>query len=184
MKLNWKNISVTCWTFSALTVALGSTTPAQGADYDIGSIHITQPWARATPKGASSGAAYMTITNNGKTPDRVSCVSSDVSAECQIHTMTMDNGVMKMRPVQGGLEIKPGETVTLKPSSLHLMLIDLKHALEQGKTAKATLNFEHAGTIDVEYPIAAIGAAAPGAPTGGGGMKMEGHGGMMQMDKH
>ena len=80
MKLNWKNISATCTTFSALTLALISTTPAQAGDYDIGSIHITQPWARATPKGASSGAAYMTITNNGKTPDRVSCVSSDVSA--------------------------------------------------------------------------------------------------------
>jgi periplasmic copper chaperone A len=184
MKLNWKNISATCWALSALTGALVSTTRAQAPDFDVGSIHITQPWARATPKGASSGAAYMTITNNGKTPDRVSCVSSDVSAECQIHTMTMDNGVMKMRPVQGGLEIKPGETVTLKPSSIHMMLVDLKHTLEQGKTAKATLKFEHAGTIDVEYPIAAIGAAGPGAPAGGGGMKMEGHGSMMQMDKH
>jgi len=98
--------------------------------------------------------------------------------------MTMDNGVMKMRPVEGGLEIKPGETVTLKPSGLHVMLVGLKQALQQGKTAKATLKFEHAGTIDVEYPIAAIGAAAPGAPAAEGGMKMEGHGGMMQMDKH
>jgi hypothetical protein len=55
--------------------------------------------------------------------------------------------------------------------------------LEQGKTAAAILKFEHAGTIDVEYPIAAIGATAPGAPAGGG-MMMKGHGGMMQMDKH
>jgi periplasmic copper chaperone A len=109
-------------------------------------------------------------------------VSSEASAECQIHTMTMDNGVMKMRPVEGGLEIKPGETVALKPSGVHMMLIDLKHPLEQGKTA-AILKFEHAGTIDVEYPIAAIGATAPGAPAGGG-MMMKGHGGMMQMDKH
>jgi copper(I)-binding protein len=183
-RINWKTISSACTTSLALALMQISTTPARAADYDIGSIHITQPWARATPKGASSGAAYMTITNNGKTPDRVSCVSSDVSAECQIHTMTMDNGVMKMRPVQGGLEIKPGETVTLKPSSLHLMLVDLKHTLEQGKTAKATLKFEHAGTIDVEFPIAAIGSAVPGAPASGGGTKMEGHGGMMQMDKH
>ena len=90
--------------------------PTQAADYDAGSIHITAPWARATPKGASSGAAYMTITNNGNTPDRLSCVSSDASAQCQIHTMTMEHGVMKMRPVEDGLEIKPGETVMLKPS--------------------------------------------------------------------
>jgi periplasmic copper chaperone A len=167
----------------ALALAEFAAAPAQAADYDIGSLHITRPWARATPKGASSGAAYMTITNNGKAPDRVSCMSSDASAECQIHTMTMDNGVMKMRPVEGGLEIRPGETVTLKPSGLHVMLVDLKQPLEQGKTVKATLKFEHAGTIVVEYPIAAIGAAAPGAPAGGG-MMMEGHGGMMQMDKH
>ena len=145
----------------ALALAQLAATPAEATDYDIGSIHITKPWARATPKGAASGAAYMTITNNGKTPDRVTCVSSEASAECQIHTMIMDNGVMKMRPVEGGLEIKPGETVALKPSGVHMMLIDLKHPLEQGKTAAAILKFEHAGTIDVEYPIAAMGRPRP-----------------------
>jgi periplasmic copper chaperone A len=157
---------------------------AQGADYDVGSIHIAQPWARATPKGASTAAGYMTITNNGTAPDRVSCVSSEVSAQCQIHSMTMEGGVMKMRPIEGGLEIKPGETVVLKPSGVHVMFLDLKQPLQPGKTVKATLKFDNAGTVDVEYPIAAIGAAAPGVPTGGGTM-MEGHGGMMQMSpKH
>jgi periplasmic copper chaperone A len=162
--IDWKKISHAAPVFFALALDPVSPTPAQAADYDIGTIHIAQPWARATSKGASSGAAYMTITNNGKTPDRVSCVSSDVSAECQIHTMTMDNGVMKMRPVEGGLEIKPGETAMLKPSSFHVMLMNLKHPLEQGKMVKATLKFENGGTINVECPIAAIGAAAPGAP--------------------
>jgi len=157
--------------------------PALAADYDIGSIHISSPWARATPKGAATGAAYLTVTNKGAAPDRMTCVSSDASAQCQIHTMTMVNGVTQMRPVEGGLEIKPGETVTLKPSAVHVMLVDLKHPLERGKTVEATLQFEKAGTVKVEFPVAAIGAAAPGAPTGGGGM-MEGQGGMMQMDKH
>ena len=134
--------------------------------------------------GATAGAAYMTITNTGKTPDKVSCVSSDASAECQIHTMTMDNGVMQMRPVEGGLEIKPGETVTLKPGSFHMMLVNLKHPLEQGSTMKATLKFDSAGSVDVDYPIAAIGAAAPGVPAGGGTMMMQGGGGGgMQMNK-
>jgi copper(I)-binding protein len=163
----------------ALSLVQLTATAARATDYNVGSIQISAPWARATPKGATSGAAYMTITNNGKTPDKVTCVSSDASAECQIHTMTMDNGVMMMRPVEGGLEIKPGETVTLKPSSLHVMLVNLKHPLEQGKTVKATLKFDTAGSIDVDYPIAAIGAAAPGVPAGGGTMKMQG-GGTMQ----
>jgi periplasmic copper chaperone A len=167
----------------ALTLARLTATPASAADFAIGEIHISQPWARATPKGAVNGAAYMTVTNDGKTPDRVTCVSSDASAKCQIHSMTMDNGVMKMRPVEGGLEIKPGETVTLKPSGFHMMLVDLKHPLQQGHAVEAKLKFEHAGTIDVTYPVAAIGAAAPGAPAGGGSMMMQG-GGTMQMQKH
>jgi copper(I)-binding protein len=172
---------------------------AQAADYDVGSIHISQPWSRATPKGASAGASYMTITNKGTAPDHVSCVSSDASAQCQIHTMTMDNGVMKMRPVEGGLEILPGQTVTLKPGALHMMLVDLKHPLEAGSSIKATLKFDHAGMVDVEYPVAAIGAPAPGgaadagggsmmmAPSGGGNMMAPGGGSsggsMMQMKK-
>ena len=176
--------------FGSLAAALGfagvqlAAVGAQAADYDVGSIHIAQLWARATPKGASTAAGYMAITNNGSTPDRVSCVSSDASAQCQIHSMTMEGGVMKMRPIEGGLEIKPGETVVFKPSGVHVMFLDLKQPLQAGKTVKATLKFDKAGTVDVEYPIAAIGAAAPGVPAGGGTM-MEGHGGMMQMSpKH
>jgi copper(I)-binding protein len=168
--------------------------PASAADYTVGSIHITDPWARATPKGASAGASYMTITNNGTAPDRVSCVSSDAAAQCQIHTMTMEDNVMKMRPVEGGLEIKPGETVRLRPGSLHMMLVELKHPLEAGQTIKATLKFDNAGTVDVDYPVAAIGAPAPGAASSGSGSMMMGDhgggmmmqnsgGGMMQMDK-
>jgi periplasmic copper chaperone A len=164
----------------ALALAQLAAANAQAKDFDVGSIHISEPWARATPKGASSGAAYMTITNNGKTPDRVACVSSDASAECQIHTMTMDNGVMMMRPVEGGLEIKPGESLTLRPGGFHMMLVNLKHPLEAGDTLTATLKFDSAGTIDVQYPIAAIGAAAPGAAPGGGTMMMD-HGNTMQM---
>src|SRR5262252_3047490 len=68
--------------------------PAVAAEYDVGSIHITQPWARATAKGATTGAGYMTITNKGTTPDRVSCISSDASVQCQMHSMTMEAGVI------------------------------------------------------------------------------------------
>jgi copper(I)-binding protein len=162
---------------AALAIPLAVAPPAQAADYDVGPIHITQTWARATPKGASSAAGYMTITNKGATPDKVTCVSSDASAQCQIHSMSTENGVMKMRPV-AGLEIKPGETVTLKPGGYHLMMEDLKHPLQAGQSVKVTLKFEHAGTVDVDYPVVAIGAPAPGADTGGN-MMMGGHGGPM-----
>jgi periplasmic copper chaperone A len=162
-----------------VALARSATSAAAAGDYDVGSIHISQPWLRATPKGAASGAGYMTLTNKGTAPDRVSCVSDDASTQCQIHSMTMECGVMKMRPVEGGLEIKPGESVTLKPGGNHMMFLSLKHPLEQGGTVKATLKFDRAGTIDVEYPVLAIGAPAPG-PSAADSM-MQGSGGAMHM---
>lgn len=129
---NWKNTLCAFTGAAALSSTQLGITSVWAADYNVGPIHISEPWARETPKGASSGAAYMTITNGGTVPDRVNCVSSDLSAQSEIHTMTMDNGLMKMRPVEGGLEIKPGETVTLKPSGLHVMLGHLKHPLKRG----------------------------------------------------
>lgn len=174
---------------SALSFALPLAGHAAAADYHIGSLQITQPWARATPKGSDNGAAYMTVTNTGKAPETLSCVSSDASAKCQIHEMTMDNGVMKMREVEGGLSVKPGETVTFKPGSYHVMLVDLKAPLVQGKTVEATFKADPGATAKVEFPIAAIGAPAPGTSSGGG-MMMQGGGGMkmqgsnsMQMNK-
>src|ERR1700733_14760096 len=166
--------------FAALLAPLAAV-PAWAADYDVGSIHIAAPWARATPKGASTGAGYMTITNKGTAPDRVSCVSDDARAQCQIHSMTMEDGVMKMRPVEGGLEIKPGETVTLQPGGYHVMFVGLIHALEQGNTVDVKLKFDKAGSVDVQYPIAAIGAPAPGGAAAGGSMMIQGSGGGMNM---
>jgi len=179
---------------SATLYAALASPAATAGDFDVGSIHISQPWSRATPKGAAAGAGYLTLTNKGAVPDRVSCVSDDASGQCQLHSMTTEGGVMKMRPVEGGLEIKPGESVTLKPGGYHVMFLSLKHPLEQGGTVKATLKFDHAGTIDVEFPVPAIGAPAPGAAAAGstmqgpgGAMHMQGGsmpgGGMMQMDK-
>jgi copper(I)-binding protein len=81
----------------------------------------------------------------------------------------MAGGVAKMRPVQGGLEIKPGETVELKPGSHHVMFTDLKKPLKAGEHFKATLTFEKAGKVDVDCDVRAVGATAgKGMP----GMKM------------
>jgi periplasmic copper chaperone A len=167
-----------------LVSATLSTTSGRASDYRIGPMVVAQPWARATPKGASTGAAYMTITNTGSAPDRVSCVSSDASAECQIHIMAIENGVMKMRRIEDSLEIRPNETAVFKPSGMHLMLVHLKHPLDQGKTAKITLKFDNAGSLEVGYPIEAIGAVGPDGSTGGNGVMKHEHGSTMQMDKH
>ena len=76
--------------------------------------------------------------------------------------MAMENGVAKMRPVEGGLEIKPGETVQLKPGSFHVMLMGLKQPLDKGQKIKGTLQFEKAGKVEIEYTVEALGATSPG----------------------
>jgi hypothetical protein len=136
---------------------------AQAAEYKVGSIEISNPWARATPKGAEVGGAYMTIMNKGSAADRLIGGSSPAAAHLEIHRMTMEGGVMRMRPVTGGLEIKPGATVEFKPQSYHVMLIGLTHPLENGHPVKATLQFERAGKIDIEYQVEAMGATHGGS---------------------
>lgn len=172
------NLRLTACAAALFSVSLGSSLVALAAGYKAGALEITQPWARATPKGADSGAAYLTVTNTGKTPERLSCISSDAAAKCQIHEMSMHGGVMQMRPVEGGLQIKPGETVTLKPGGYHIMFSNLAHQLQQGKTVEATLKASDGSAVTVQFPVAAIGAPAPGTRAGGGGMKQ-----MNKMDK-
>ncbi len=126
-------------------------------DYKAGSLEIAHPWTRATPKGATVAGGYLKITNTGRTPDRLIGGSLPVAGRFEIHEMKLVGGVMQMRPLPSGLEIKPGETVELKPGSFHLMFMQLAQPLEQGKPVKGTLVFEKAGTIEVEYTVEAIG---------------------------
>ena len=96
---------------------------ALAENFTVGSIQIGNPWTRATPKGSMVAGGYMTITNKGAAPDRLVGGSTSAAGRFEVHRMAMENGVMKMRPVEGGLEIKPGETVELKPGSFHVMLM-------------------------------------------------------------
>ena len=82
---------------------------AQAEDVTVGSSKLTAAWARATPKGATVGGGYFTITNTGNAADRLVGGTSDVSNRFEIHEMSMDKGVMKMREVTSGIEIKPGQ---------------------------------------------------------------------------
>jgi copper(I)-binding protein len=143
----------------ALLLAIMAPT-AYAAEFHAGSLDISGPYSRATPQGASIAAGYLTIKNTGIAADRLIGGSSDAAAKFEVHEMSMDNGIMKMRPVQGGLEIKPGETVELKPQGLHIMFVGLKKPLKQGDHVKATLVFEKAGKVDVDFDVTGMGGPA------------------------
>ena len=167
--------SLACAALAALVAAA----PVRAEEVKAGDLVISQAWSRATPKGAKVGGGYLTIENKGSAPDRLTGVSSDAAASVQVHGMSMQNGVMKMRPVENGLTIDPGKTVKLAPGGYHLMMTDLKAPLKQGEKVPVTLDFEKAGKVTVSLQVEGVGAQGPtGAATGASGM-----GGKMQMKK-
>jgi periplasmic copper chaperone A len=122
-----------------------------------GTIKLESLWTRATPNGAKVAGGFLTITNTGKLPDRLIGGSAVIAGRVEIHEMSMDGGVMKMRALDQGLEIKPGETIELKPGSFHVMLIDLKEGVKEGDKVMGTLVFERAGTVETYYHGVALG---------------------------
>jgi periplasmic copper chaperone A len=135
---------------------------ALAKDYKVGAIEIHEPWARATPRSAPGGAAYVTLRNTGTTPDRLVSARSPLSGLVQVHEMKMDGNVMQMRELEKGLEIPAGATVTLAPGGYHLMMMGLKDQVDKGTTVPMTLTFEKAGSINIEFTVEGMGATKPG----------------------
>jgi copper(I)-binding protein len=157
----------------AVALAFGAA-PAAAQQFKAGDIVIEKPWARATPKGAEVGGAYMTIENKGATADRLTGGSADF-ANVEIHQMKSENGVTEMREVSDGLNIPAHGSIGLAPGGYHVMFTHLAHPLIKGDTIKATFNFEHAGPVEVEFKVLGVGAAGTGGAMKGGamgGMKM------------
>jgi len=121
--------------------------------YNVGDLVIDAPYARSTPPLAPVGGGFMTITNNGTQADTFISGTSSFSKSLEIHQMSMENGIMKMAELKNGLVIPAGETVTLKPGSYHLMFITLDDQLKPDEKRKATLVFEKAGEIEVEFLV-------------------------------
>jgi copper(I)-binding protein len=125
-----------------------------------GDLEIDHSWTRATPPGASVGGGYVTVRNAGGTADKLIGASSPAADHVELHVMSMDNGVMRMRQVPSFKVPAHGELM-LKPGGNHLMFLGLKHPLEQGAKVPVKLKFEKAGTVEVELDVASMGASMP-----------------------
>jgi hypothetical protein len=157
----------------ALALAAMSGAAAQaappGGTTDTGGIIIDTPWTRATPGGAKVGAGYMTIINHGDSADRLVNGTSQIAERVEIHNITMDGGVMRMRKLEDGLGLAPKSVTELKPGGYHIMFIGLKKPITKGDQIALSLTFEKAGTIAVTLPAAGIGASQPPGGAGGAG---------------
>lgn len=144
----------------ALAAALLVTTAgaAFADDYSAGDIKIEQPWSRATAPGAKIGGGYLKITNAGRSPDRLVAVSVPFAQKVEMHESLEEDGVARMREIEGGAEIKPGESVEFAPGGKHLMFMGLTAPLTKGQSVKGELTFEKAGKVEVEFEVEAPGA--------------------------
>jgi copper(I)-binding protein len=153
----------------AFAAALAAMTA--GASAQTGQVKIENAWARATPAGASTAAIYLTLV--APDADKLVSVSTPAARESDLHTMSMENGVMKMRALTDGVDLPAGKAVTLKPGGMHIMLSALTGPLKEGENVPVTLNFAKSGAQQISVPVEKVGAMGPaGAAPAGGGMKM------------
>ena len=157
---------------AAALVAITMTPPVPAAESATG-IVIKEPWLRATPNGAPVAGGYVTITNAGTAADTLVGASIAAAPKGEIHTMSMENGVMHMGRLDKGLAIAAGATVTLKPGADHLMFLNPSAPLQEGEHVPGSLTFAKGGTIPVTFAVGGMAAKAPPGGTGvrsGGGM--------------
>ena len=139
---------------------IATTVFANGHEVKVGNLKIEHPMARATVPAQKMSGGFMKIENKGGA-DKLVAASSSVSKTMELHTMSMEGNVMKMREIKA-IEIPANGKVELKSGGLHLMFIDLKEQLKPGSTIKVKLKFEKAG--EVEVPFKVMGHPAHGEP--------------------
>ena len=141
----------------ALLVAIGCAKADRPGDG--GGIEVTQAWSRETPPNAPVAAGFVTIRNAGKTEDRLVSVKSQAAGRVEIHEVRDEQGVARMREMPNGVPLPAGATVELKPGGYHLMFIGPVQRFQAGDAIAATLVFEKAGEMPVEFEVRGVGAA-------------------------
>lgn len=136
---------------------------AEASAVKAGDLVIEGAWARATPGGAKVAGGYLRVRNEGAQADRLVGTAIPLAKRGEVHEMSTEGGIMRMRPLENGIPIPPGGTVELKPGGLHLMFLDLEGGLKEGQTIAGTVTFERAGTVPVAFRVGGIGAQGPGA---------------------
>jgi len=133
-------------------LAFGS---AQAHEFKLGQIEIGHPYSRAMLPMAKVGGGYLKIINSGPA-DRLISIKSDRSPAVEVHEMKMNGAVMEMRELDGDLAIPANSTVELKPGGYHLMFMNVTQPFKEGEMVKATLVFEKAGSVDVEFAVGPV----------------------------
>lgn len=137
---------------------------ACGAPAPQGAVTVQAPWARETTTGVTVSAGYGRIENSTGEDIRLVGAQTPVAGRVELHNVLNEGGVMRMRPVEGGLDIPAGGIVELRPGSYHLMLLELRQPLRAGESVPVTLNFASGPPVQATFQVRSAAQAA-----GGGG---------------
>jgi periplasmic copper chaperone A len=167
--------------FAAAVMHLSLPALAHDESHKDQDIKVVDAWAKASLAGTTNGAAFVTLSNQSGEADRIVGAETPIAAKAELHTHMMDNGVAKMRPV-AAVDLAAGETATMEPGGLHVMLLGLTEPLTEGMSFPVTLILERSGPIQVEVMVKVANAMGAGH---GGKMHGTGHntGGHDEMDK-
>lgn len=116
-------------------------------------LSVRDAWASPTPSGAQVSAGYLTIVNGTAAADTLVSATSPRATSVEVHEMSMDGAVMRMRQVTGGLTVQSGGEVTLAPGGNHLMFMGVTQPFTEGESIPVTLTFANAGVVEVQLPV-------------------------------
>jgi copper(I)-binding protein len=145
-----------------LALALGclaASLPASAQELAGGALVAGEPWSRATPAGSKVGVGYLVLQNRSSSPQRFVAARSDVAGKTELHETVESGGVARMSPLPI-LVVPAGGSIEFAPGGRHVMFMDLKRPLRQGERFVATLVFEPAGAVTVEFEVRGMGAGA------------------------
>lgn len=147
----------------ATTILLALSAAVTAHEFKVADVEITHPYLAATLPGAKTAAAYMILTNTGSEPDRLLAIETDAAVRVEFHQSVVTDGVSRMRPIAGGLEIPAGGEYRLGADGSHAMLVGLSAPIGLGQLIEATLYFEKAGQLELTFEVEPVGTTLEGA---------------------
>jgi periplasmic copper chaperone A len=137
----------------ALAAALLFAVPVLAHEVTVGDLQIIHASIPQPAASAKAAGGFMAIVNNGTEPERLIGVESDIAMKSETHESKVNaDGVGTMEHVDF-IEIPPGQTVNLQHGGYHIMFMGLKGPLTEGEMHKATLIFERAGRVEIEFMV-------------------------------
>lgn len=133
------------------TLALAALLLTPLAQADMG-VMAHDMYARATPPSAVNSAVFVTLMNQSNKDRVVVSASTPAAGKVELHDVIKDGDVMMMRQIPK-ISVPANSNVMLKPGSLHIMLFDLKHSLEEGQSIDITLTFANGEELNVKAPV-------------------------------